>query len=73
MHRRLVASLFCKIAFLVHICPSNQLDAQIKAELFRGFDFKWDYFNHALQILLVAIHNDDFVSTIKPVGQLVSD
>jgi hypothetical protein len=73
MYRRLVASLLSKSALFVHVSPSYQLDAYIEAKLFRGCNFKRHHFNHALQVLLVAIHYDDLISAIKAVGQLVSD
>jgi hypothetical protein len=71
-HRREVTFCCSKLSFFEHVGSSNKLYSQVEAILFCACHF------HRYQVLgtrgiaLVAIHDDDLVTTVQFMGQLLA-
>jgi hypothetical protein len=65
--------LLGQVSLLVHVCSTDELDAEVVPELLGGGDLKrYDLF-HALQVLLVPVHDDVLLATVVLLGQLLSE
>ena len=69
---RLLAVLGRKLALFVHVGAADELDAQVEVEGLRGLDLHGNHVCHALQVALVAVHNNNSVGLIKLVSHLLS-
>jgi hypothetical protein len=65
--------MFCYVPLFVHVCATDQFDTEVEFQNFRGNNFQFNLFQHALEILLETVHNDDFITFVESVGQLVGN
>ena len=57
-HWGLEPGFFSQRALLVHVGAANHLDAEVVVELFGSFNLHRQHVGHALEIALVAVHDD---------------
>ena len=57
---------------LIHIGATDQLDAEVEAEGGAGAHFHGDEGPHALQVALIAVHNDHLVLLVELVCHLLA-
>jgi hypothetical protein len=71
--RRLVVILFGQFSLFVHVSSSDQFDTEVVPHHLGGGDFKWNDLLHSLEILLVAVHYDMFLTSVVFVSKLLPE
>ena len=69
---RFDATFFGKCSFFSHVGTSDELETQVVAEFLGGLNLVGDDFSHSLEVALVSIHDNVFVTNVIPVCHLLS-
>ena len=67
-----MARFFRELPLLVHVGASDELDAQVVVGFLAGAHLHRDHILHALEVALVAVHDNDFIISIQFVGHLLA-
>ena len=69
---RFNSSFLGKVSLFEHVGAPNELDAEVESKDLGCLHFHWDCMCHALEVALVAVHDNDFVALVQLMCQLLA-
>ena len=63
--------LLRKVSLLVHVSSSDELDTKVVSHDLGSSYFKLDGLGHSLEVLLISIHDNVFISSVVLLSELL--